>query len=158
MILTPMLAALAVYAPASLTGVWQYKALDEGGKVIAHGSMRFRPVKAEEVEKRQGRSGWTYFGTRQVTCVDPSKYGPHSEKLVPISAPHGSTSGSLKVGASLNQKAFSADLSEGWFDNNIILRGTLEGKSIKGEWYWGTFAGARIRGTFTLTPQPKPSR
>lgn len=158
MILTPLIAALAIQVPVSLTGVWQYKALDEEGKVIAHGTMRFRPVKPGDFGKRRRPSGWSHFGTRQVTCIDPSKYGPHSEKQGKSPVPDVSTGGRLRIGASLTDKAFRADLSEGWFDNNIMLNGTLDGKAIKGDWYWGTFAGARVRGTFTLTRGVKAPR
>lgn len=152
MILTPLLAALAVHAPASLTGLWQYKAFDEKGKTVAHGTMRFRPAKKDDFMNYRSESGWAYFGTRNVTVVEGDKYGPHSGSQIPGEG-HLPGAGAYRIGANLKDKAFSADLCEGWSDNNIILNGTLTGKTIKGTWYWATFAGARVKGTFTLTPQ-----
>lgn len=45
------------------------------------------------------------------------------------------------------------DLNPGIADNNIILKGTISGRSLGGNWYKTSIAGAKEMGTFRSTPK-----
>ncbi len=48
----------------------------------------------------------------------------------------------------LEGEKISLNLNPNLVDNNLILDGTLKNGTIRGEWYWATFAGSTERGTF----------
>lgn len=155
--LTTLVAALALPIVPVLSGSWGYSAKSEEGKVIATGTMNFAPNKPKGFASLRSMANWTYYGSRWATCVDPSKYGPHANRMgkTVIGPPNTLGYGHL-TGANLIGDKFEADMNAGMNDNNIRLDGTFTGKTIEGTWYWATFAGARIRGTFSLTRiQPK---
>lgn len=155
MMLTPMIAAISLQAVQVLSGPWQYSARNQEGKVIASGMISFAQNKPKGYGSLRTMANWTYYGTRMTTCVDPSKYGPHANRIgKTVAAPPSTLGVGQLAGANLVVDKFDADLNVGMFDNNIRLDGTFTGKKIEGTWYWATYAGARVKGTFTLTRFP----
>ena len=153
--LTALVAAIALPFAPVLQGPWNYSARNEKGKVIASGTMFFVNNRPNKFDTVRSMENWAYYSTRMAKCTDPAKYGPHANELgFSMGAPPSTLGVGHLTGANLTGDQFEADMNVGMNDNNIRLGGKLTGKTIKGDWYWSTFAGARVRGTFTLTRQP----
>jgi hypothetical protein len=157
-----MLAALALgllqTSRPDLSGDWIYVARSSSGTIVARGAFAVRrELEVERRGSRRPKGGWV--ASRKVTQLDIKRFGPHSEQAHPqemrkLNGEHSELSlreSPDRAHFELDGTHFTADLNEGWFDDNIWLDGRLKGSTIAGVWKWATFAGYRAKGTFTLS-------
>lgn len=134
-------AIVALSTPTgSLRGSWQYRAFNERGDVIAKGPIVFR--EAIYISLKKDQKAWRYFGDRHLTEEDPTRYGPHGDRLA--SYPQ-------TLGADIEADGtFRASLYEEWKGHNLLLVGRRKGPIIEGSWFWTTSDQIRTAGRFIL--------
>jgi hypothetical protein len=110
-------------------GDYQYTGYDEGGAKVVEGRLSLTSLDADRLK-----------GTWELKQVgEPKRIGPQvgAGDLV------GTVSGTEVL----------VDLNPNMNDNNVNLRGKVEGKRYKGTWSFNGFAGTLSRGTFEATKE-----
>jgi hypothetical protein len=140
---------LLLAAAQTLVGLWSYSAFDYNGYKIAYGTITLRqPTSAERKQTRV--NGPFYLGSKQITCLNPKKYGPHSQTKFPPNIELPPELRTEVVFAGVQEGKVHLDLNYRWADRNIWLNGDLDGHRITGTWEWATIAGIRNQGKFSM--------
>jgi hypothetical protein len=108
-------------------GEYQYTGYDENGVKVVEGRLSITSLEAEQVK-----------GTWEFKQIGEGKrIGPQV--------------GSGDLVGSVNGKEVYINLNPNWADNNVNLRGKVEGNRYRGSWSHDGFAGSMSAGTFEAT-------
>lgn len=110
-------------------GEYQYTGYDEGGAKVVEGRLSLTALDGDKL-----KGSWEL---KQIG--EPKRIGPQV--------------GSGDLLGTVSGTEVLIDLNPNMNDNNVNLRGTVEGKRYKGSWNYSGFAGSISKGTFEATRQ-----
>lgn len=105
-------------------GIFQYTAFDSTGVPVVQGWFTL------EIQDSAHIGGECHF----TKVHDPQNIGPQT--------------GDGQLVGEYDQDILSVNLHPQIVDNNVFLRGVLEGGMFSGDWYWEGFPGVLNQGTF----------
>lgn len=108
----------------SLVGDYYYAGLDGSGHKIVEGTLSITSVEADSLN-----GNWQFHKVRR-----GGKIGPQV--------------GTGKLIGQITDGQIYINLNPNMADNNVHLRGTLEGRRFHGTWSFDGFAGPMAKGTF----------
>lgn len=112
-------------------GNYQYAGYDENGGKVVEGRLSITSV---EPRRNKNEESYQIKGNWQLNRIGNQGIGPQI--------------GTGDLIGSIDKGEISIDLNPNMADNNVILRGKIEGRRFHGTWMFSGFAGAISGGTF----------